>query len=882
MSSVVSVSATTADGPYGVGQTINIAVTFDDPVVVEGPDWPTLSLSTGGVATYQTLSSATTLTFAYTVQAGQTSADLDYAGLNALTGDIRDTSSAPADLTLPVPGAAGSLGANSAIVIDTTAPTLAITSNVSQLKAGETATITFTFSEDVQAFTAADVVTSGGTLGTLSGSGASYTATFTPTGNSTGAASITVKPGVYTDLAGNSGAGGNSPALTFDTLRPSLAQAIAISDTALKIGDTATVTFTFSEAVTGFTVGDVTVPSGSLSGLASSDDGVTWTATLTPAGATSDATNVLTLNYAGITDLAGNAGVGTAQSGNYAVDTIRPSLESAITISDTTLIAGETATVTFTFSEAVTGFTADDVTVPHGSLSEPGSSDGGVTWTATLTPAGATTAATNVLTLDHTGITDLAGNAGVGSATSGNYAVDTVGPSLNGIAISDTALKIGDTATVTFTFSEAITGFTADDVTVPNGDLSGLASSDGGITWTATLTPNSSTTAATNVLTLNYAGITNLAGNAGVGTADSGNYAVDTVRPSLASAITISDTTLIAGETATVTFTFSEAVTGFTADDVTVPNGDLSGLASSDGGITWTATLTPNSSTTAATNVLTLDYTGITDMAGNAGVGSADSGNYAVDTTAPPPPPPPPPGPGPGPDPDAIVVSPPSGGDGLFEIGGNEAPNLIDLTQVIPGGVGAIVMAGGGTDTVLGGLHSDYLHGGTGDDSIAAGGGLDTVRGGQGDDWLHGNAGEDVLFGDLGGDIMHGGRGADMVHGGAGADTLLGDAGDDVVRGGQGDDVIFGGEGDDLISGDRGDDTLVGGAGADTFSTFGDAGLDVITDFNAAEGDRLRIEDGASYAVRQEGADVIVEVAGGARVVLLDVQLSTLGDGWIV
>ena len=778
MSSVVSVSATTADGPYGVGQTINIAVTFDDPVVVEGPDWPTLSLSTGGVATYQTLSSATTLTFAYTVQAGQTSADLDYAGLNALTGDIRDTSSAPADLTLPVPGAAGSLGANSAIVIDTTAPTLAITSNVSQLKAGETATITFTFSEDVQAFTAADVVTSGGTLGTLSGSGASYTATFTPTGNSTGAASITVKPGVYTDLAGNSGAGGNSPALTFDTLRPSLAQAIAISDTALKIGDTATVTFTFSEAVTGFTVGDVTVPSGSLSGLASSDDGVTWTATLTPAGATSDATNVLTLNYAGITDLAGNAGVGTAQSGNYAVDTIRPSLESAITISDTTLIAGETATVTFTFSEAVTGFTADDVTVPHGSLSEPGSSDGGVTWTATLTPAGATTAATNVLTLDHTGITDLAGNAGVGSATSGNYAVDTVGPSLNGIAISDTALKIGDTATVTFTFSEA--------------------------------------------------------------------------------------------------------VTGFAADDVTVPNGDLSGLASSDGGITWTATLTPNSSTTAATNVLTLDYTGITDMAGNAGVGSADSGNYAVDTTAPPPPPPPPPGPGPGPDPDAIVVSPPSGGDGLFEIGGNEAPNLIDLTQVIPGGAGAIVMAGGGTDTVLGGLHSDYLHGGTGDDSIAAGGGLDTVRGGQGDDWLHGNAGEDVLFGDLGGDIMHGGRGADMVHGGAGADTLLGDAGDDVVRGGQGDDVIFGGEGDDLISGDRGDDTLVGGAGADTFSTFGDAGLDVITDFNAAEGDRLRIEDGASYAVRQEGADVIVEAAGGARVVLLDVQLSTLGDGWIV
>ena len=74
---------------------------------------------------------------------------------------------------------------------------------------------------------------------------------------------------------------------------------------------------------------------------------------------------------------------------------------------------------------------------------------------------------TNILALDNTGITDLAGNAGTGSGTSGNYAIDSVRPTLGSpIKISDTALNIGQTATVTFAFAEAVAGFTAADVTV--------------------------------------------------------------------------------------------------------------------------------------------------------------------------------------------------------------------------------------------------------------------------------------------------------------------------------------------------------------------------------------------------------------------------------
>ncbi|MFC0252221.1 Ig-like domain-containing protein [Massilia consociata] len=549
---------------------------------------------------------------------------LDYSGIADLAGN---------------PGTGTVSSGN--YTVDTVRPSLASSIAISDtaLRAGDSATVTFTFTEAVAGFTSDDVTVPNGTLSNLaSNDGITWTATLVPhAGTSSAANVLTLSYAGISDLAGNAGVGTvDSGNYTVDTMRPSLASPISISDTALKIGDGATVTFTFTEPVWGFTVDDVTVPNGTLSDLSSFDGGVTWTATLLPAAGASATDNVLTLDYSGIANLAGNAGVGTASSPGYAVDTVRPSLASSITISDTALKIGDSATVTFAFSEPVTGFTVHDVTVPNGTLQDLATNDGGLTWTATLLPAAGATSATNVLTLNYAGITDLAGNPGTGTATGGNYAVDTVRPSLaSSITISDTALKIGDGATVTFTFTEAVAGFTADDVTVPNGTLSNLASNDGGITWTASLLPAAGVVDATNVLRLDYAGITDLAGNAGVGTVDSANYAVDTAVPLLASPIAISDTALKADDSATVTFTFTEAVTGFTVDDVTVPNGTLSNLASSDGGITWTATLTPAAGASGAGNVLTLHYAGIANLAGNAGVGTASSPGYAVDTVRP-------------------------------------------------------------------------------------------------------------------------------------------------------------------------------------------------------------------------------------------------------
>ena len=92
---------------------------------------------------------------------------------------------------------------------------------------------------------------------------------------------------------------------------------------------------------------------------------------------------------------------------------------------------------------------------------------------------------------------------------------------------------------------------------------------------------------------------------------------VDTTAPTVT--IVVADTSLAAGETSLVTFTFSEPVTRFANDDLTIANGTLSPVISTDGGTVYTATLTPTAALTDATNVITVAMTGVTDAAGNAG-----------------------------------------------------------------------------------------------------------------------------------------------------------------------------------------------------------------------------------------------------------------------
>jgi len=186
-----------------------------------------------------------------------------------------------------------------------------------------------------------------------------------------------------------------------DTTAPTVA--ITLSDYAFKTGDTATVTFTFSEAPVGFTVADVTAPNGSLSSFTVTADPLVYTATFTPTAGVTDATNVITVGT-GWNDAAGNPPAGVTTSDNYTVDTAAPTV--AITSSASDPTATSPIPVTVTFSEAVTGFVVGDLTVGNGSAGDFATSDN-IIFTANITPT-----AGGAVTVDiAAGVcTDAAGN----------------------------------------------------------------------------------------------------------------------------------------------------------------------------------------------------------------------------------------------------------------------------------------------------------------------------------------------------------------------------------------------------------------------------------------------------------------------------------------
>jgi serralysin len=214
-----------------------------------------------------------------------------------------------------------------------------------------------------------------------------------------------------------------------------------------------------------------------------------------------------------------------------------------------------------------------------------------------------------------------------------------------------------------------------------------------------------------------------------------------------------------------------------------------------------------------------------------------------------------------------VTIEDAKGGSGSDRIIGNAAANNISGgagADTIDGGAGSNVLRGDdGNDTITGGAAFDDINGNMGNDSASGGGG---------DDWVVGGKDNDLLYGDDGGDIVYGNLGADTCEGGAGAD---------LVRGGQGDDIVRGGDGNDWLSGDRGNDTITGGAGADIFHGSQDAGIDQVADFSQAEGDRVQLDPGTTYSVRQAGADTIIDMSGGHMMILSGVQLTTLTSGWI-
>ena len=255
---VTSVTSTAADGPYKAGSVIPVVVTFSEPVTVTGT--AQLLLETGLVDRQVMLtggSGTATLGFDYTVQAGDTSADLDYVSVRALTvtgGAISDVTGNEADYSLPDPASPASLAGGAAIMVDTTPP--AAPTSVSLTTATDTGRSHTDGVTNVTAVSvtgtaeAASVVTLFDNGSEIAGAtGTASTGTFTiATTLATGSHAITAKA---TDAAGNTGDPSQILPVTVDQVAPTV---ISVSSTvnpgAYRAGTTIPIYISFTEPVT--------------------------------------------------------------------------------------------------------------------------------------------------------------------------------------------------------------------------------------------------------------------------------------------------------------------------------------------------------------------------------------------------------------------------------------------------------------------------------------------------------------------------------------------------------------------------------------------------------------------------------------------------------
>jgi hypothetical protein len=219
------------------------------------------------------------LVFEYTIASGEESVDLDYISTSALAlngGTIEDNANNPATLTLPAPSAAGSLGANSALVVDGRAPAVTVTTTTGNPTNLSPIPVTFTFSESVTGFVVGDITVTNGTAGNFSGSGASYTADITPSGQ--GSVQVSVAAGIASDSATNLNTASATLSRTYDSVSPTITVSTSVGSAT--INSPIPVTFTFSESITGFSLVDITVTNGTAGNLLGS--GTTYTADITP------------------------------------------------------------------------------------------------------------------------------------------------------------------------------------------------------------------------------------------------------------------------------------------------------------------------------------------------------------------------------------------------------------------------------------------------------------------------------------------------------------------------------------------------------------------------------------------------------------------------
>jgi gliding motility-associated-like protein len=255
-----------------------------------------------------------------------------------------------------------------------------------------------------------------------------------------------------------------------------------------------TVTVTFSEAVTGFTVSDFNVLNTTVSNLTTSDN-ITYTVLMTPA---SDGTRTISLPANSVNNIGGNGNT-TSNTITYNYDATAPAVASVAVPANKIYKAGETMMFAVNFSENILLNTTG------------GTPSLGLTIGATSVTAIHTGTSVNSLTFSYTvvnGDMDMDGivinSLALNGATLRDAATNNANLALNGVApttgvlvntahpsvtITSAAPAIVNAPfNATITFSEAVSNFIAGDITVTNANITSFSTSDN-IVYTVQVTP---------------------------------------------------------------------------------------------------------------------------------------------------------------------------------------------------------------------------------------------------------------------------------------------------------------------------------------------------------------------------------------------------------
>ena len=612
---------------------VNFTVVFSEPVTGFASADVAVSGTAGGTKTAAVTGSGATYNVAVS---GMTTAGTVVASVPA--GVATDSGGNPNR---------AATSTDNTVTFDATRPTVTANQAAGQADPTSATPVSFTvvFSEPVTGFTSSDVVVGGTVPGTktatVTGSGPTYdVAVAIGGGASSGTVTVSVPAGAASDAVGNANDASTSTdnTVTFDATRPTVTVNQAAGQTDPTNASPANFTVVFSEPVTGFTSDDVAI-AGTAGGTrtpAVSGSGATYNVAVS--GMSGEGTVTVSVLAGAAADGAGNTSTASTSTDNtVSFDGVGPTVTadqklSAPAQADPT----KTSPINFTvaFSEPVTGFTNTDVTV--------GGTAGG-TKTVTVTGSGATynvavggmTDGTVVVSVNAGAVTDALGNPSTASTSTDNTVTfDATAPT---VTVNQAAGQADPTnvssANFTVAFSEPVTGFTNTDVTLGGsaGGTKTVTVTGTGATYNVAVTGMSdgSVTAAVPA-----AAAADAAGNDSAASSSSDNSVTyDGTVPT----VTIDQAAGQADPTkdSPINFTvvFSEPVTGFTSNDVTVGAGGVPAATVTGTGTTYNVAVTGMSDGAVTASV---PAGAASDAAGNASQASGSADNSVTyDTTAP-------------------------------------------------------------------------------------------------------------------------------------------------------------------------------------------------------------------------------------------------------